>query len=258
MASVASSPPTGPEPSTVQQHLAGSTQSWHGIIAPEGPFKPEKGRYHLYIGLFCPFAHRANLVRHLYNLQDTISVSVVKPYPKGDERGWPGWQFPSSDDEYPNATVDHLFSSKYLHEVYFKADAKYPGRYSVPVLWDKSTATIVNNESAELMRWLQAAFQDVVETGRLKFELYPEALRGAIDQVSDWMQRDLNSGVYKAGFASSQEDYDREVLPVFAALNRLEKMLSENGGPYLLGVNLTELDVRAYCTVVRFDTVYGA
>ena len=210
----------------------------------------------MYIGLFCPFAHRANLIRHLFNLQDVISISTVRPYPKGDDNGWPGWQFPADESEHPNATIDHLFKSKYLHEVYFKADPEYKGRYSVPVLWDTETGTIVNNESEELMRWMQGAFQDVIETGRPPMDLYPESLRKVIDEVSIWMQSDLNSGVYKAGFAQSQEDYDKNVAPVFAALNRIEKMLSANGGPYLLGERLTELDVRAYATIIRFDAVY--
>lgn len=126
---------------------AGPDDSWHGVIdkSPENPYQPEKGRYHMYVGLFCPFAHRANLVRHLKDLQDIIDVDIVKPYPKGNEKGWPGWQFPASNDEYPNATVDNLFGSKYLHEVYFKADKDYKGRYSVPLLWDKKTNTAVNN-----------------------------------------------------------------------------------------------------------------
>jgi putative glutathione S-transferase len=245
-----------PTPSTVQQTLAGASTSWHGVIATNSQFSPERDRYHLYIGLFCPFAHRVNLIRHLFNLQDIISLSTVKSYPKGDEHGWPGWQFPASEDEYPNATVDHLFGSKYLHEVYFRADPEYKGRYSVPVLWDKKLGTIVNNESAEIMRWLPGASSGFVNSTETMV-LYPEPLQGTIDEVSHWMQRDLNSGVYKAGFASSQGDYDREVLPIFAALNRLEKMLPHNGGPYLLGAQLTELDVRAYCTIIRFDVVYG-
>lgn len=248
---------TRPTLTTVPQHLAGSADSWHGIIAPDSPFPPEKERYHLYIGLFCPFAHRANIIRHLFNLQDVLPISVVRPYPKGNDAGWPGWRFPPTPDEYPNATVDHLFGSEYLHEVYFKADPDYKGRYSVPLLWDKRAGTAVNSESAELMRWLQGAFDGVVDTGRSAMELYPERLRGVIDAVGEWMQRDLNSGVYKAGFAETQEDYDKNVIPVFAALNRVEKMLERNGGPYLLGDLLTELDVRAYCTIVRFDAVYG-
>ncbi|KPI39552.1 Glutathione S-transferase omega-like 2 [Cyphellophora attinorum] len=245
-----------PDPSTVQQHLAGSAQSWHGQITPDGPFQPEVGRYHMYIGLFCPFAHRANIIRHLFNLQDAIPISVVRAYPKGDENGWPGWKFPADDAEYPNATVDHLFGSKYLHEVYFKADPEYKGRYSVPVIWDKKTGTIVNNESAEIMRWLQGAFQGVVDTKRQSMDLYPERLRDVIDEVSEWMQSNLNRGVYQAGFAETQEDYEKMVPPVFAALNRVEKMIAQNGGPYLLGKTLTELDVRAYVTIVRFDAVY--
>ena len=243
-----------PTSSTVGEHLAGSAQSWHGQVTPDGQFKPEKDRYHLYIGLFCPFAHRANLVRHLYGLEEIIPISIVKPYPKGDENGWPGWQFPSTDSDYPNATVDHLFGSSYLHEVYFKADPQYKGRYSVPVLWDEKTNTIVNNESAELLRWLPHAF-DSITGGRKDLELYPEELRATIDQVTEWMQRDLNSGVYKAGFATIQEDYDKNVIPVFAALNKLEKVIANNGGPFILGKKMTELDIRAYATVVRFDTV---
>src|SRR6201992_1537681 len=126
--------PGRPVPSTVPGHLAGTVRSWHGQITPDGPFPPQRGRYHLYIGLFCPFAHRANFVRHLKGLTDFIDVSIVKPYPKGDENGWPGWRFPSSNEEYPGATVDHLYGEDYLHKLYFRADPEYKGRYSVPLL----------------------------------------------------------------------------------------------------------------------------
>ncbi|KAL2438862.1 Glutathione S-transferase omega-like 2 [Exophiala dermatitidis] len=256
MSSTSHPTPGRPALTTVTQHLAGTAQSWHGKITPDGPFPPQKGRYHMYIGLFCPFAHRANLVRHLKGLTDIIDISIVKPYPKGDEKGWPGWQFPKTDDEYPGATLDHLYGSKYMHEIYFKADPEYKGRYSVPVLWDRETETIVNNESAELLRDLQTAFNPLLPEEYARVTLYPEHLRQKIDEVADWMQRDLNTGVYKAGFAESQETYDKNVLPVFAALNRLEKMVAENGGPYILGKELTELDIRAYATLIRFDTVY--
>jgi glutathionyl-hydroquinone reductase len=131
--------------SGTEVHKAGTNDGWHGVIKEGGEFPPEKGRYHLYIGLFCPFAHRVNLVRHIKGLTDFIDISVVKPYPKGDDKGWPGWKFPKTDDEYPNATIDHLFGSEYLHEMYFKADKEYKGRYSVPLLWDKKTNAIVNN-----------------------------------------------------------------------------------------------------------------
>lgn len=245
-----------PAPSTVAQHLAGTSQSWHGKVSPDGPFLPEKNRYRLYIGLFCPFAHRANLVRHLKGLQDIIPVTVVKPYPKGDENGWPGWQFPSTNDEYPGANPDPLFGAKYVHELYFKADPEYKGRYSVPVLWDTKTNTIVNNESAELLRDLQTGFNSLLSDELAQVTLYPEHLRGQVDAITEWMQRHLNTGVYKAGFAETQEDYDKNVPFVFAALNKLERIIAENAGPYILGKHLTELDIRAYATIVRFDTVY--
>ena len=237
----------------------GPNDSWHGVIDEDGDFRPEAGRYHLYIGLFCPFAHRANLVRHLKGLESLISLSIVKPYPKGDDKGWPGWQFPTAPDGlYSGSTEDHLFASKYLHEVYFKADPEYKGRYSVPVLWDIKTGTIVNNESAELLRWLPTAFDSLLSgdhPGR-QLQLYPAHLRTTIDEISIWMQRDLNSGVYKAGFAADQKAYDENVPTVFAALNKLESIIFQNGGPYILGTDLTEIDIRAYATIIRFDVIY--
>lgn len=238
---------------------SGPDDSWHGVISPDTQFQPERDRYHLYIGLFCPFAHRAYLVRYLKGLQSIISLSIVRPYPKGDEKGWPGWQFPSSPDTlYQGATEDHIFNSKYLHEVYFKDDPSYTGRYSVPVLWDKKENRIVNNESHELLRWLPTAFDSILDAdSRCKeLNLYPEGLRSTIDEVNVWMQRDLNSGVYKAGFATTQEDYNNNVPTVFAALNKLEQLIYQNGGPYVLGKDLTEVDIRAYTTIVRFDIVY--
>lgn len=236
---------------------AGPTDSWHGVIKPGSQFPPEAGRYHLYVGLFCPFAHRALLVRHLKGLESLIDVSVVMPYPKGDG-GWPGWRFPASNDEYAGATVDKLFGSKHIHEVYFKGDSGYKGKYSVPVLWDTKEGAIVTNESAELLRWLPTAFEDILpkEGQKYDLDLYPAHLRSQIDEISEWMQRDLNSGVYKAGFAETQEAYDENVPVVFAALNHLESLIHRNGGPYILGSHLTELDIRAYTTIIRFDAIY--
>lgn len=222
-------------------------------------------------GLFCPFAHRANLIRHLKpGLADLLPITIVKPYPKGDANGWPGWAFPQDTNEYPGATPDPLYGAKYLHELYFKADPAYKGRYSVPMLWDTHTQTIVNNESAELLRDLQTCFDELLPAAKQDGHdatsasssheggpwLYPVHLRAEIDAITEWMQRDLNTGVYKAGFAETQEDYDAAVPAVFAALNKLEKMIAHNGGPFILGQDMTELDVRAYATVVRFDTVY--
>lgn len=258
--SFSSQKPPAPKPSTVAEHLAGSKDSWHSTISQDGPFTPETGRYHLYLGLFCPFAHRANLVRCLKGLQEVLPTSTVRPYPKGDENGWPGWRFPTSEDEYSGATLDHLFGSEYLHQVYFRADPEYKGRYSVPCLWDKQTNTIVNNESIDLLKNLQTAFDDfLVKQGKTKeaaLHFYPEHLRSKIDEICDWMQRDLNTGVYSAGFAPDQETYDKNVIPVFAALNKLEKIVASNNGPFALGHELTEVDIRLYPTLIRFDTVY--
>ncbi|KAK5991870.1 Glutathione S-transferase omega-like 2 [Cladobotryum mycophilum] len=235
----------------------GPEDSWHGVIRPGGQFPPEAGRYHLYIGLFCPSSHRVNLVRYLKGLQSIIDISVVMPYPKGDEKGWPGWRFPDSNDEYDGATVDKLFGSKFLHEIYFRDDPDYKGRYSVPLLWDKKGGKIVSNESAEMLRWLPTAFDDVLhQKGQQDLNFYPKHLRTKIDEISLWMERDLNTGVYKAGFATVQEWYDNNVPTVFAALNYLEEIIHRNGGPYVLGKELTEIDIRAYATIVRFDSIY--
>lgn len=212
----------------------------------------------MHLGLFCPFAHRVLLVRHLKGLQEILPVTVVKPYPKGDQNGWPGWQFPSSPDEYPGADPEPLLGARYLHEIYFKDDPEYKGRYSVPLLWDTKTSSAVNNESLELLRDLQTAFDSLLpeSSPQRSLTLYPKHLRGRIDEIGAWMQSHLNLGVYKAGFAETQAEYDKHVPAVFAALNLLERLVHSNGGPYLLGAELTELDVRAYATLIRFDTVY--
>lgn len=238
---------------------AGPEDGWHGIVGSEGPFAAEAGRYHLYIGLFCPFAHRVNLVRHIKGLDKAIDLSVVMPYPKGDDKGWPGWRFPDrAAPPYEGATDDKLFGSEYMHEVYFKDDKDYKGRYSVPVLWDTKSGRIVNNESAELLRWMPTAFNGVlsVDSPERALDLYPEHLREKIDHISQWMQPHLNGGVYRAGFATTQEDYDDKVPTVFAALNHLEEIIHQNGGPYILGQDLTEVDIRAYATIIRFDVAY--
>ena len=180
------------------------------------------------------------------------------PYPRGGDQKFPSWIFPDNEDEYPGCTPDKLFGCKYLSEIYFKADPDYEGRYSVPVLWDKKLNTIVNNESAELLRFLPTAFDNVV-TPPSRFtslDLYPSDLRPTIDTISSWVQANLNTGVYKAGFAADQAGYDKNVIPVFGALNKLEELIHANGGPFIFGKRLTELDLRAYTTVVRFDLVY--
>lgn len=240
---------------------SGPDDSFHGKISKDGPFQPEKGRYHLYVGLFCPFAHRANIVLHLKRLDKYagIETSVTRPYPKGDNStGWPGWRFniKDADGGYEGATEDKLFAYSHMHELYFRADKNYKGRYSVPVLWDKKLNTIVNNESHELMRDLQTAFDDLLPQDLKKLTLYPEPLRGQIDELSEQLQAHLNTGVYKAGFAPDQQTYEEKLPPVFAMLNKLERLAARSSGPFLLGAQLSEVDVRTYCTLIRFDTVY--
>jgi putative glutathione S-transferase len=233
----------------------GPEDSFHGKITTDGPFTPDKGRYHLYIGLFCPFAHRANLVLHQKRLNEyaDIGVSVVRPYPKGSE----GWRFNThGTTPYEDATEEPFYGAKFLHELYFKVDPDYKGKYTVPVLWDKKLETIVNNESHELLRDLQTAFNSILPERLANLTLYPEKHRPAIDRIEKWMQSDLNTGVYKAGFAPDQEVYEKNLPSSFAALNKLEKLAASNGGPYLLGKEMTELDIRAFATIVRFDTVY--
>jgi putative glutathione S-transferase len=146
-----------------------------------------------------------------------------------------------------------------MHQLYFRDDPGYKGKYSVPLLWDKKTNRIVNNESAEMLRWLPGAFDSVLgdeERMGSKVDFYPEDLRSKIDEVYLWLTSLICSGVYKAGFAPSQEPYEKNVIPLFAALNKLEELVHKNGGPFILGEKMTELDLLAYPTIVRFDTVY--
>lgn len=234
---------------------SGPDDSFHGKITADGPFTPDNGRYHLYIGLFCPFAHRPNLVLHLkqINKYADIGVSIVRPYPKGTE----GWRFNvRGEPPYEDATEEPFFGARFLHELYFKADPDYKGKYSVPVLWDKKLNTIVNNESHELLRDLQTSFNTLLPSELANLSLYPEKHRASIDRIEKWMQSDLNTGVYKAGFAPDQTVYEQNLPGPFAALNKLEQLAASTGGSYLLGKEMTELDIRAYATLIRFDTVY--
>ena len=228
--------------------------SWrHQLGTPSFPVEPD--RYHLYVGLFCPFAHRVIIARELKGLQKFLPMSIVKPYPKDNG----GWRFPTTDEEYPGSTIDHLFHSKFLHEVYFKSDADYKGKYSVPVLWDKKTNQIVNNESEDIMRMLNHTFDDYLPEGdeRGNLDTYPSELRERINDVNSWMMPNLNNGVYKTGFANTQEDYEKNSRIVFETLDRLEKMAAESSTSYILSTpHLTEIDIKLYTTVIRFDTIY--
>ena len=215
-----------------------------GSAGPSGDsgFKAEAGRYHLYVSMACPWAHRTLIFRRLKGLEDMISLSVVNAY-MGDE----GWTFDDGDDVIP----DTVNQKTRLHEVYTQADSGYSGRVTVPVLWDKERRTIVSNESSEIIRMLNSAFDGI---GATPGDFYPEALRGEIDELNDFIYPNINNGVYRAGFATTQEAYEEAVGELFAALDKLEERLA--GNRYLAGSTITEADWRLFTTLVRFDAVY--
>ena len=209
----------------------------------EAGFKAEAGRYHLYVALICPWASRTLIARKLKGLEDVVGVSIVNPR-LSDQ----GWTFQSFD----GADADPLFDATYMHEIYTRADPKYSGRATVPVLWDKKQNRLVNNESADILKMLNAGFGDLA---RSDLDLYPDDLAHEIDALNPWLYDQLNNGVYKSGFASSQEAYDEAVSGVFDALDTLETRLSD-GRAYLFGEQLTESDIRLFVTTIRFDAAY--
>ncbi|PZN51702.1 MAG: glutathione-dependent reductase [Proteobacteria bacterium] len=204
----------------------------------EGGFEAEPGRYHLYVALICPWASRTLIGRSLKGLEDVISVSVVEP-----ELSDHGWRF---------AEPDELNGITYLHELYTRTDPMISGRATVPVLWDKKRGTIVNNESAEILRMMNSAFGDLADP---TFDLYPADLREEIDALNARIYPSLNNGVYRAGFATTQVAYEEAFHQVFAMLGELEAHLGD-GRPFLLGDRVTEADVRLFVTLVRFDVAY--
>ncbi|KAI8807978.1 glutathione S-transferase [Cladochytrium replicatum] len=220
--------------------------SFRNEISPDGPFPPEANRYHLYVSLACPWAHRTLIVRALKGLEDIISVSVVDPL-----MGPNGWHF-SEASETPGAIPDICNGFKYIREVYFKAEPEYSGRFTVPVLWDKKNNTIVNNESSEIIRFFNNQFD--VWSSNPGVTYYPENLRSQIDELNTWIYDQINNGVYKAGFASKQEPYEAAYNLVFDGLAKVEAILAKN--KFLVGETLTEADVRLFTTIVRFDPVY--
>jgi putative glutathione S-transferase len=207
-----------------------------------GGFKAEAGRYHLYVSLACPWAHRTLIFRKLKKLEDLISVSIVDPLMLEN-----GWEFKDRD----GGTVDHLFGAKAMWEIYVKADPHYSGRVTVPVLWDKQTGTIVNNESSEIIRMFNSAFDGL--TGSTE-DYYPARLRADIDPLNDVVYNTVNNGVYKSGFATTQEAYEENVGKLFETLDILDERLGKSR--YLMGDRVTEADWRLFTTLVRFDAVY--
>ena len=205
-------------------------------------FKAEKDRYHLYVSLACPWAHRTLIFRHLKGLEDYISVSVVSP-----DMLEHGWTF----DKDNHSTGDVLFDSDFMHQIYTRNKADYSGRVTVPVLWDKKTQRIVSNESAEIIRMFNSAFNGLTGNER---DFYPQSLRSEIDEVNEFVYHNINNGVYRAGFATTQEAYTEAFDNLFAALDKIEQRLTANR--YLVGDTLTEADWRLFTTLIRFDSVY--
>ena len=208
----------------------------------EGGFRAESGRYHLYVSLACPWAHRTLIFRQLKGLQDVVGVSVVHWLMR--EHGW-------TFTETPGATGDLLHGARFLHEVYSRAEPGYSGRVTVPVLWDRHTGRIVSNESSEIIRMLNSAFDGV---GAAPGDYYPEPLRAEIDRINARVYATVNNGVYRAGFATTQEAYEEAVTELFASLDWLEDLLAQRR--YLAGERVTEADWRLFTTLLRFDPVY--
>lgn len=205
-------------------------------------FKAEANRYHLYVSLACPWAHRTLIYRKLKGLEDMISISVVNAYMSDD-----GWTFNADD----GVIADTINQAEFLHQVYTKADPHYTGRVTVPVLWDKKTHTIVSNESAEIIRMFNSAFDDI---GAKAVNFLPSHLISEINELNQFIYPNINNGVYRAGFATTQDAYNEAVTDVFNALDLIEKRLSANR--YLTGNHITEADWRLFTTLIRFDLVY--
>lgn len=220
------------------------TTTYHNVVTADstGYFPAEAGRYHLYISLACPWAHRTLIFRTLKKLDGVISLSVTAPL-----YGKTGWEF----DPAQGGTLDTANDRGTLAEIYLIADPHYTGRVSVPVLWDKKHRTIVNNESSEIIRMLNSAFEAFTD---VRADYYPQPLRDEIDRINDLVYPTVNNGVYRAGFATSQEAYEEAARGIFSTLDQLEARLSRQR--YLAGKHITEADWRLFTTLVRFDAVY--
>ncbi|ESP92208.1 glutathione S-transferase family protein [Pseudoalteromonas luteoviolacea] len=211
-------------------------------LSGEGGFTAQKGRYHLYVSLACPWAHRTLIFRTIKGLEDYIDVSIVSPDMLEN-----GWTF----DKTANSTGDALYDSEFMHQLYSKNKADYTGRVTVPVLWDKHQQRIVSNESSEIIRMFNSTFNHL--TGN-ELDFYPQPLRTSIDEINAFIYENINNGVYRTGFATSQEAYDQAFDKLFNALDKVEHILSES--QYLVGDTLTEADWRLFTTLIRFDAVY--
>ena len=206
-------------------------------------YKPEKNRYHLYVSYACPWAHRTLIFRHLKKLENHISVDYV--HPDMLENGW------SFSNNFPKATGDSLHLKSYIHEIYQLSDKKVSSKATVPILWDKKTNTIVNNESAEIIRIMNSAFNKITKNFD---DYYPSNLRPEIDKINKITYENINNGVYKSGFSKTQSAYEDAVKKLFSSLEMIDEILK--GREYLVGNQLTEADIRLIPTLLRFDSVY--
>jgi glutathionyl-hydroquinone reductase len=235
---------------TKDGHFIRPTTRFRNFVTPdgspgptgEGGFAAEAGRYHLYVSHACPWAHRTTIFRSLKKLENAISVSVTEPL-----YGKTGWEFGTAQ----GGTRDEVNGKATLAEVYLVADPHYTGRVSVPVLWDKKRRTIVNNESSEIIRMLNSAFDAFTN---VRTDYYPAELRAEIDRINDLVYPNVNNGVYRAGFATSQAAYEEAARAIFVTFDQLEERLSRQR--YLVGRQITEADWRLFTTLIRFDSVY--
>ncbi|KAL8972608.1 MAG: hypothetical protein Q9183_000466, partial [Haloplaca sp. 2 TL-2023] len=217
-------------------------------------FPPEKGRYHLYVSYACPWAHRTLIVRKLKGLEDIIPYTSVHW-----EMLEKGWRFAKPDEKVPgdHVTPDpHHNDFTHLRDIYFKVNPDYEGRFTVPTLYDIKQGKIVSNESSEIIRMFYTEFNDIVPEEYKKIDLFPKDRQQDIESVNEWTYNDINNGVYKSGFAQTQEAYETAVKPLFASLDRAERHLAKHASPYYFGSSITEADVRLYTTIIRFDPVY--
>ncbi len=235
---------------TKDGHFQHQATAYHDYVTADGSpgptgqggFPAEAGRYHLYVSLACPWAHRTLIFRKLKKLEDVISVSVTVAL-----LGKRGWEFGTE----PGATLDSVNGKSTLADIYLLADPHYTGRVSVPVLWDKKRRAVVNNESSEIIRMLNSAFDAFTD---VRTDYYPAELRAEIDRINDIVYPNVNDGVYRAGFATTQAAYEQAARALFATLDQIEERLSRRR--YLAGRQITEADWRLFTTLVRFDAVY--
>ncbi|KAL1311827.1 hypothetical protein AAFC00_001903 [Neodothiora populina] len=221
---------------------------------PGARFPAEKDRYHLYVSYACPWAHRALIVRKLKGLEDYITFTSVHW-----EMLEKGWRFATAGEDVPGEnTVPDPVHEQYSHlrDIYFENNKDYRGRFTVPTLYDKKQKCIVNNESSEIIRMFYREFDHLLPEKYAKIDLLPSALENQIEETNEWTYNDINNGVYKSGFATTQEAYDKNVKTLFKSLDHAESDLAKSGGPFYFGDRMTEADIRLYTTIIRFDPVY--